>query len=363
MLNIYGSLGAVAPSAAEASAWAAYIAALNGDVQDAWTSAKTSYLALKSIRTKLGLPFITSATGEGDMSGGWSEDLDVQAKDLQAMAKVLGDAAADVASGKRKMYFDTKTQTIGIEGFPKTDVVRIELDSSGVPMVVSVATNQPIHVGGTIGAVPLLVLGAAAAGGLVQSIGAYLLVKQALRTLENVSQDKTQRTLMQEATKQQKAGASPEQAKANIDAITQGTVAINKSRAEKTKAESGETDKLADTAVKIGYIALIGGIIYVAAGVISRMPAAAFTPKHARLQQNPRKMPQRGYGYVTAASNWHTTSAEHWDIEVVDSLIVQEYLGTRGLDGVTVDVWRALRRLPGDRRSQVFIAQTALGKA
>lgn len=286
MLNIYGSLGAVAPSAAEASAWATYIAALNGDVQGAWTSAKTSYLALKSIRTKLGLPFITSATGEGDMSGGWSEDLDVQAKDLQAMAKVLGDAAADVASGKRKMYFDTKTQTIGIEGF-KTDVVRIELDSSGVPMVVSVATNQPIRVGGTIGAVPLLLVGAAA-GGLVQSIGAYLLVKQALRTFESVSQDKTQRTLMQEATKQQKAGASPEQAKANIDAITQGTVAINKSRTEKIKAEGGETSTLADTAVKIGYIALIGGVIYVAAGVISRMPTAAFTPKHARLQQNPK---------------------------------------------------------------------------
>lgn len=359
MLNLYGSLGAN-ETAPDASAWAAYVAAANADVQAAWGAAKNSYLVLKKVREKLGLPFITSAGGEGADTGGWSEDLDVQAKDLQAMAKVLDDAAKDVASGKRKLYFDPKTKTLAIEGKPD-DILQLVQDANGVPVLVSTKTGYPIHVGGTIGIPPLII--AAAAGGVVQTVGLYLLAKQAMRTFETVGQQKTMRTISDNQTKQIEKGATPAEAKANTDAIYQGATALTKAETEKTKASGGETDKLADTVVKIGYLALIGGVIYVAAGVISRMPTAAFTPAHARLQLNPMKMPQRGYGYVTPASNWRTTSAEHWDIEIVDSLIVQEYLGTRTLDGVTVDVWRALRRLPGDRRSQVFVAQTALGKA
>lgn len=365
MINAYGSLGA-GSTEADAQAWSAYVSAANADVQAAWAAAKTSYLTLKSVRAKLGLPFITSTSGEGGGgdTGGWSDDLDVQAKDLQAMAKVLDDAAKDAASGKRKMNFDPKTGTLSIGGL-SSDVVRIEADANGVPVLVNVASGYPIHVDGAIGAVPVLLVGAAAAGVAVQSVGLYLLAKQAMRTLETVSEHKTMRTLSNNQTEQIKDGATPAEAKANTDAIYQGAVALNKAQAEKAKAGNDETNKLADTAVKIGYLALIGGALYIAAGVISRLPTESFTRRApAHLLLNPRmRMPQRGYGYVTPASNWRTTSDEHWDIEIVDDLIIQELLGTRSLDGVTVDVWRALRRLPGGRNSQVFVAQTTLGKA
>lgn len=349
---MFGSVGAVSDTA-NAQAWSAYISAANAEVQAAWAAAKSSYMTLKSVRSKLGLPFITSAAGEGGADdGGWSDDLDTQAKDLQAMAQLLDTAAKDVASGKRKMHFDSKTGSIAISGLD-TDIVRLEADANGVPVLVDKA-GHPIHVDGTIG-VPVLLIAAAGAGAVVQSVGLYLVVKQALRTLETVSEHKTMRTISNNQTKQIEHGATPAEAKANTDAIYQGAAELNKAQAEKSGVDSEGTNKLADAAVKIGYIALAGGVLYIVASVISRMPATTFAAKPAQLLQNPVKMPQRGYGYVARASNWRTSKDERWDIEIIDSYLIQQYLGTRKIDGTLCNVWRA--------SDGTFVAQVALGKA
>ena len=360
MLNIYGSLGATEPSAADAQAWASYIGAAGKDVQAVWEATKSSYLTLKNIRKSLGLPFIGGPVGEGGPDeGAWSQDLEVHIQDLQAMAKVLVDAANDVTSGKRKMFFDTKTSQIGIEGKPG-DVVRLAEDGSGSPVLISAATGYPTHVQGTVG-VPLLVFGAIAAGAVVSHVGLYLLAKQALHTVQNVSQDKTQRTLATNQTKQIELGATPAEAKANTDSILKGSADLEKARAEKEKASGDETKTLASTLTKLAYVGLAGGVIYAVLRMLPPLPASVWERKGApaRLQLNPRRMPQRGYGFISRASNWRTAKDDTWEIEIIDRYVINEYLGTRSIDGTKSDVWRA-KRPDGP---YVFLAQTSLGKA
>lgn len=265
----------------------AYVAALRDSVMGSKTSALKAYSTLKTVRTTLGLPFMSAPAGEGAADqGGWSPDLEQQAVDVVGMANILISAADDVLNQKRKLYWDDKLQNFAIEGF-QTDLLRLQLDANGVPVLVD-AQGNPQHITGQIGAVPVIVMVGVAALVLVQALLIYLLIDKALQTLQVIAEQQTQKTLAQAAKKHADLVAS---GKATADdaaklnkSMYEGATELQK---QQTSSQAAKKGFESDTLKTLGWIALGLGVLY---AVVKFFPKPGGSPAMARpLALNPRR--------------------------------------------------------------------------
>lgn len=268
---------------ADPAAWGAYIAALRGSMQESWAGARGAYLTLKNVRAQLGMPFIAPPVGEGGVpdNGAWSDSLEDNMLDLQAMVKVTDDAFGDVLAQKRKLLYDAASNDWAVEGLPG-DLVRVKLNQAG-QLSLADATNQPIHVGGTIGLAPLLIVAgvaAAAVSGAVTFVAAAIVIKKTCETIQAIAEEKTLQTALKtQAELVQSGKATPEQAAAMTKAVYDGAAQVNESKAKVEAEKSKSTDKLGDTIKTVAYVGLGVGVIYL---------LAKFIPsKSAALEENP----------------------------------------------------------------------------
>lgn len=357
----FGWLGAVQQSSTDNAVYA-YLDGMRQTVNVALQKATLAYNTLKKVREALGLPFIAGPGGEGSVdTGGWANDLEVQAQDLHAMAVFLDQAALDAKAGKRDLIWNDARKDLAISALSGDKfrvVVAQSADGVGVPVMVDEGGNQ-LHVDAPLGVgaiqwIPVIVAGAVAVQA-VEFVGVYLLVKKGLETLQTVTEQKTQRTLAEGAKKHADlvaAGkATPDQAKALDNAMYGGAAEFQKqiaaSEAAKTKPSSDFTDMLKT----LGYVALgVAGLYTIVQLVPKPAPRAA-----QAYQENPPKV-HSGYAYATGIAHglrgmdWQLASNDDWDTVVVDAGSYQ-YLGTRSIDGSSVNVWR-------DSKRKRYIAQT-----
>jgi hypothetical protein len=282
MIFELNQLGQAPTPSSTSEAIGAYVAGLRDSVLGSKKSAVNAYNTLKSVRSNLGLPFMSSG-GEGGDQNGWSPDLEQQAVDVVAMANILTAAADDVLAQKRKLYWDDKLQNFAVEGLPG-DVLRLQLDANGVPVLVDANGNQQ-HVTGQVGAVPVIVMVGVAAIVLIQALIIYLLIDKALQTLQVIAEQQTQKTLAQAVKKHADLVAS---GKATADdaaklnkSMYEGATELQK---QSTSAQGAKKGFESDTLKTLGYIALGLGVLY---AVVKFMPKPSGSPAMAAPALNP----------------------------------------------------------------------------
>ena len=275
-------LGETPPDASGSpAAWGAYVEALRDQILVSKAGAISAYNTLKQVRSNLGLPFMSSAGGEGGSDlGAWSSEYEQQAVDIIAMSKVFVDGVNDALAGKRKLMWDDQVKDYAIEGFPGES--RLQYDANGAPVLVD-AAGYPEHAKGQVG--NPVVFGVIAGLAVVQSVGIGFLVYKAFETFQVVAQQKTERTVA-EATKKnaelvEKGLATPAEAKALNDSIYKGATDLRKAA---TEPKAKETDAIASAVKTIAWVGLGVGVLYVVAQVVGKMPGA---PSLAGARDNP----------------------------------------------------------------------------
>ncbi len=249
-----------------------YVAGLRDSVASAKKEAVNAYNTLKKVRANLSLPFMSAASGESGTDGnGWTPDLEQQAVDVTAMANLLVAAADDVLAGKRKLFWDDQLKNFSIEGF-QSDMLRLQLDAAGVPVLVDASGNQQ-HITGQVGVAPVVIFGVGAALVLVQALILYLLINKALQTLQVIAEQKTQKTLAEAAKKHADLVASgkataEDAAKLN-KSMYDGATSLQKEQTSSAAAKKGFES---DTLKTLGFIALGLGILY---AIVKLVPTPA----------------------------------------------------------------------------------------
>lgn len=268
-------LGAVTPPDPYGSpeAWASYLSSLRQALQVASSKAVQSYQTLRQVRKDLGLPFMAPG-GESQDLGAWTPNLEQEALDVFAMAKVFSDGVSDVLEGKRKLVWRENLQDFAIEGF-SSDPLRIEYAPSGAPELVD-ALGAQTHVPGQIGVAPLVIVAAVGGLSLVTGIAVGVLVYQGLRTIEVVAEQKTQRTLAETAGKNSdlvaQNKATPEQAAKLNQSLYSGAAEWQKAAGESKRDDKGTGD-IASAVKTLAWVGLGVGVLYVVAQVIGKMPS------------------------------------------------------------------------------------------
>jgi hypothetical protein len=270
---------AASASAVNSVAWEAYVRALRGNLNAAWMRALNARNSLKNIRERLGLPFI-SAGGEGAPPGGWDEGLEQNFREISSMVATLSRFADEALAGGRRLV--SSNGTLGFERLP-ADFTRVDVVvQNGLerPVEVENATDRPVVVTGTVGALPPIVIGAIA---IAAAITTYFVVEQVCETVENVAEQKTFETLSNNQTRQIEQGATPEQAKALTDSLYEGAAQVHEARAMEAAAGRSEIPQTIRT---VGFIALGLAALYIVAQLFTRRGGGtALAP--ARMLDNP----------------------------------------------------------------------------
>lgn len=354
----FGWLGVVAPSSSSDAAVYENLEGLRQAVNTSLKKATVAYNGLKKTREKLGLDFITYKSGEGtaETSGGWSEDLEAQAQDLHAMATFLDQCTTDVKSGKRDLNWNKDFQNFSISALPG-DPFYLAVTQNGVPVLVDSKTNQQTHVQAPFGVgVIHWIVAAAVAVQAVEFVGIYFLVKKGLETIETVSQQKTQQSVLEVAKKNADNVASGKMTAAEADksnqTIIKGATDLQKEQNAVKLADAKTSSDFASTLMTLGYVAL--GI----AGVVT---LGKLIPSKQLLENAASPRVRAGYAYSTGraqglkSKDWMYAKDEDWDTVLVDAPRGQyRYLGTRNIDGTKMFVWVE----PSKHR---YVAQTAHG--
>ncbi len=281
-----GTLGAPPTPDSTADAIGAYVAGLRDTVVASKAAAISAYNGLKKVRADLDLPFMSGPVGEGGGDGnGWSPDLEQQAVDITAMANLLIAAADDVLAQKRRLFWDDQMKNFAIEGFA-TDTLRLQTDANGVPVLVD-AAGSPQHVTGQVGVAPIIVFGVVALA-VVQALILYLLIDQALKTVQVIAEQKTQKTLAEAVKKHADlvatGKATAEDAAKLNKSMYDGATSLQK---EQTSSQAAKKGFESDTLKTLGYIALGLGILYAIVKFIPSPSSRARAP--ALPATNPRK--------------------------------------------------------------------------
>lgn len=322
----------------DAAAWESYLKALRGQLQDDWAHAKGAYLSLKKVRESLGLSFIDTTpkteTGGPDPHA-WTPDLDVQAQDLQAMTVLILTALDDAVAGKRKISWDPKGHFV-IESLPE-DVLRLELDSVGVPWMVDAKTGAPTHVTGQLG-VPTLVWVATATSSIL-ALPAYYIADAAVNGMRVVAEQKTINTIGTKAFECVQSGkCTPAEAKAIAAAPFEGAKGVREAAAKEQAEKGKETTDLMKAVTTLGWIALGLGVLYAAVRFIP--PAGSRAPMLPAYSPNPSNpVPVSGYAYEHRGRNWRGSRDDDWEIVVYTPTGNEKHLGTRRVDDALVNVW------------------------
>lgn len=301
-------LGQTSPSNADAAAWGEYLTALRSSIQTSWAGARQAYLTLKRVREQLGFPFISPVTGgEGGLvdNGGWSDSLESNMQDLQAMVKVTDDAFGDVLAQKRKLLYDAKTNDFAVEGLP-SDVVRVRLTNGNLSLVDG--TGNTIHVTGTIGVAPVILIGGVAAvalSGAVTFVAAGLVIKKTCDTVQAIAEQKTMQTaLTKQAELVQSGKATPEQAAAMTKSVYDGATAL--ATAKGKAEENSDTSKITKTVTTVALIGLGIGVIYLLAKLI---PEGGLKRSPAMLENPSEKLKWQTFAGGTGAHHGNSYAA------------------------------------------------------
>lgn len=258
-------------------AWVALIAALRDSTQKSRDAMVSSYLGLKKVRDDLGLPFMSGAPGEGVDAGAWGADLDQQAVDLVAMAKIATDGANDVLANKRKLIYSSQLNDFVIEALP-SDTMRVAV-TGNKPVLYDAASNNATHSSGTVGILPLII-GAGIVGNGLIALGAYAIIKESLAAATTISTNKMLRTLSDNQTKLVMSGkATPDQAAAQTKALLDGAESVKLAAAQEKNAGAPAVNDYTKLIATVGVIGLVGfGLYLVSQGMSHSRTAALAAP-------------------------------------------------------------------------------------
>lgn len=272
-------LGAVTGSASPGgdAEWNAYFGALRDHMNAKWSKAVGAYKTLKNVREILGLPFIVDQTGESNSIGAWASDLEQQAVNLHAMVVLATGALDDVVANKRKVgtYEDDQW---AIERLP-TDILRIQVNPPGEPVLVNAQTGAPENIQGTVGAIWLPI--ALVAAGTVVSAGGFYLAIRAIDSLDSMMKEKTTQTIAKRNAELIASGkATPEQAAALTKAESAAAVDLSKARA--AEKDAGASPEKWTPLVKT---IVWGGVAIMALYIVTKLVPS----RGGALATNPRK--------------------------------------------------------------------------
>lgn len=238
------------------AAWNNYFRAFSADVRSRWAESARAFAAYRQARSDLGMPFYGAPE-----DGGWAASYDKHAAELQAMASIVSDALADVASGKRKIALGGGEFALG--ALP-TDKWVLRGAPDEMPQLVTASSAlEP----GALG-VPWAVLGVGAV--LVTAAQAYTVVR-AIDMLGTLSEQQTLRSLGKRQAELIDSGkATPAEAAELTASLYKGATAL---QVEKNKSTPvGDPEKWTGLVKTIGWA---GAFLLVAYAVVKMVPAAA----------------------------------------------------------------------------------------
>jgi hypothetical protein len=247
---------------ASSAAFSDYLRALRGRMRSAFTGLVDSFRAYREVRR------VYPVSVEADPTFASDEQRVIE---LGGVVDVASKAIDDAVADKRRIAFDA--QGFAIELLP-TDAARVGDDG----VLLDAQTGQRVVVTGTIDGtigiiqVPIALLVAAGAAGLVVAAGQIYVVVKAIESLTIANQEKTTRILSTERQKMVEKGFTPEQAATAQSAALKAQGGLEQARAarEQTSPELGSTVRT------VAIVAAVIAGLYFAARVIPEIaPRAA----------------------------------------------------------------------------------------
>ena len=274
--------------AIDQKAWNDYFAAMQSAVKGAWGQAVASYKGLEKTRATLGLPMIGQTSPEGiPDAGGWSQGLDQEIANLQAMVTIVEGALSDAISGKRQVAH-LGNGNIAIAALPEDKVIISE--DGGGPYL---STPSGVEIQAKKGSVGLPWVPVLVAGSVVTIAQVYLITK-AVDSVTVMAQEKTTRTIAERDERLIKSGkATPAEVAALTKATYEGAESVKKAQAEASPASDlvKVGDQFTKTITTVAWIGLGAAVIY---GIFKFLPAmkGGGAPALARnpLEENPTEI-------------------------------------------------------------------------
>jgi hypothetical protein len=235
------------------AAWNAYLLGVKDQMVGSWNRLRDAYLTHQRIRAQLGLQQVMQP-GEKFDRGALTEETEQDILHLQATVILLSDFMDQAISGNRKLWFDKGQSDFLIEQSPN-DTITVQRDARGAMRLVEISTGKEVPVDGAVGNPFAIVAGIA-----VVAIGVYFTTATICDTVRTSAEEATKQTITTNQTKQLELGATPEQVKANTDAIYEGAAQLERAKGE-SKQKEGESG-LQKTIRTVAYVGL--GIAVVA---------------------------------------------------------------------------------------------------
>lgn len=290
-------------------AWNDYFAAMQSAVKGAWGQAVASYKGLEKTRATLGLPMIGQTSPEGiPDAGGWSQGLDQEIANLQAMVTIVEGALSDAISGKRQVAH-LGNGNIAIAALPEDKVIISE--DGGGPYL---STPSGVEIQAKKGSVGLPWVPVLVAGSVVTIAQVYLITK-AVDSVTVMAQEKTTRTIAERDERLIKSGkVTPEEVTALTKATYEGAASVKKAQAEASPASDlvKVGDQFTKTITTVAWIGLGAAVIY---GIFKFLPAmkGGGAPALARnpLEENPTEIDRVGANELVLLVNHDSRFSPH----------------------------------------------------
>jgi hypothetical protein len=250
----------------DTSGWNSYLLALRDRSRSSMSGLAEAYRTLRGVRETLGLPFLATGEAAIDAKGALTTSEEKRILELGAVVDISGKAIDDAVAGKRRVAFSSDN-LVSIEAL-STDAARVAATGSDV-FVVDAKTGQRVETTGTIsGQLGIIPIGVAllVAAGVVVTVATVWLAVKAIETLKVAVEEKTTRTLSDNATKLVESGkATPQQAADMNTALLKGQAELAKA---KTEQEKGTTPEVLSTVKTVAIVAAVIAGLYFAARVI-----------------------------------------------------------------------------------------------
>jgi hypothetical protein len=287
-MNGYLGLDQADTNTPNAAAWSAWLTTRRNSLAAAWERTRVNYEVLRQVKTDLGQPFPTNnVTEQGQtVESAWTHTLDQQVLDVQEGVKFLTQVADEALAGKRRVAWDSASDSLAIERLPD-DMNHLVVDSSGTnAYLASNANNTTVHGAGTVGVFPVVLVSALVAGVAALGIG-YLIYEKYCDTAVQLEVTKTARTLSDAQTRCITSGqCTPEQAAALTKAVSDGAKATAEAaRAAIPPTALGQTKDILTTlvqgAIVVGGLVALYELFHIVNTGMSRRQAAS-TPAAAK---------------------------------------------------------------------------------
>lgn len=254
----------------DTAAWQAYLKAMRDSTVASWNRAQRSYVALKRIRSDLGLPLVVPTT-EATMSGALSPQTEADIVNLGSMITVATKFADEALANKRRVLYAGDGVGLAIEALPSDSYVigtanggYALVGRDGKPVAITGTTVESI---GQLGIAPIVwVAGAAVAIAVV--VSAYFAFDAACERSIAETRQAALQTIETHSKELIESGKStPEQEQKRIAAVYAGAAQVTEAEAQAKQAPKSTTS-LERTIVTVAYVGLGIAAIYLAAQII-----------------------------------------------------------------------------------------------